>query len=110
MGIAVSFYGYVEAQEAEGLIKKIQFTAKTYATYDTSAIGMAFVYLDELPPACGDNDANRRFVISTDHALYNSVVSSALAAKASGQSIRVRYIAECNIWGNAWDFSILYVQ
>ena len=96
--------------EVTGKITKIEFAAQEFRTYSTNTVGVAFIFMDELPKACSGQSHDNRVAISTDHPLYTSVVSGSLAAKASGMDVRMLYVDECSVWNTAWDFSVMWIQ
>lgn len=87
-----------------GIVTKIRMFSNP-DKYDPSVRGFAFIYLDQLPGACGS--AERRVAISTDHPLYSSVLSIAVVSKTTGSPINLWYLDQCTLRGNAWDFSYI---
>ncbi|WP_020411139.1 hypothetical protein [Microbulbifer variabilis] len=104
-----------EIKTTSGTINKIQFMSMDLTSYSASvgenAKSIALIHMDALPASCGNANGFQRVAITSDHPSYNSVVSGALAAKASGQTVEMRYFEECTLWSNsAWDFAILTVR
>lgn len=90
-----------------GKITQVQLLGQNYSSYSTAGKAVALLYMDELPEACG-HSSYRRVGITSDHPAFQIVVSAAMAAKISGQSVQMHYIDTCTVWNsNAWDFSIL---
>lgn len=92
-----------------GLISKVQIMGVTTNPYTVSGDAIAMIYSDSLPNACASTGSNRnRVAISSNHPAFSIVVSAALAAKLSGQTVQLSYLTECTLPGNpAWDFAIL---
>lgn len=90
-----------------GVVTKIRMFSNP-DKYDPSARGYAFIYLDQLPGACGS--AEKRVAISTDHPLYPSVLSIAVVSKTTGSPIDLWYLDQCTLRGNAWDFSYIELR
>lgn len=101
--LALGFCCEVFAAKANstGVVTKIRMFS-TPDRYDPSARGLMFIYLDELPGAC--SSAEKRVAISTDHPLYSSVLSIAIVSKTTAAPIDLRYLDQCTLRGNAWDF------
>lgn len=90
-----------------GKVTQIQLLGRNYSAYSTAGDAVAMIYLDELPEACG-HSGYRRVGITSDHPAFQVVVSAAMAAKISGQSVQLHYVDSCTVWNsNAWDFAIL---
>lgn len=91
-----------------GKVTQIQLLSKNYSTYSTAGEAIAFIYSDELPPAC--SSTYRRVGITSSHPAFQVVVSAAMAAQISGQSVRIHYVDKCTVWNsNAWDFSMFWL-
>lgn len=89
-----ALYGYVTA------MKIFSFSNNPYSE---SGVAAVYIYVDTLPGACGGN-VNRIAMRST-HPSYDTLVSLATTALMSGKRVRVGYVDECTIQGNAWDYS-----
>ena len=94
--------------QTTGYISKIRTFTSGTATYNTNDIGITNIYVDSLAGACGSNE--KRVAISTDHALYESVISMALMAKASNLEIEIWHLGTCTIRSNSWDFRLIELQ
>ena len=91
-----------------GTINKVQIMGKNYQTYSTQGEAIVFIHMNALPPSCANTNGYRRIAITSDHPAFNSVLSAALAAKASGDSVQIFYLEECTLWNqNAWDFVMI---
>lgn len=97
-----------EVVQVSGKVKEVWLFSENYQTYSPSNVGLAIIYMDTLAGACGTN--YRRVAISTDHPLYQSVVSTALTAKTTDASIEIWHLDTCTIRNNAWDFGLLKLQ
>lgn len=90
-----------------GKVTQIQLMGRNYSSYNTEGDAIAFIYVDELPTACG-HEGYHRVGITSEHPAFQVVLSAAMAAKISGQAVQVHYIDTCTVWNsNAWDFAIL---
>ena len=96
---------YSDVLLVRGKINKVKVFSPTFGTYNVDDFGFAMLYMDELPVACGSNE--RRVGITTDHPLFEAVLSTALTAKATRSDVVLGYIDSCSIKNNAWDFSVL---
>lgn len=72
-----------------GTIDKIQLMGVNYKAYNTNGQAIAFIYMKTLPVSCDNGNGFRRVAITSDHPAFNAVISSALAAKAANQSVRL---------------------
>ncbi|MCE2027959.1 hypothetical protein [Sessilibacter corallicola] len=98
---------FAQTTRVTGLISDIWFFSNNFSTYNQAGdTALAVFYIDspELLPACGDGPP--RIAISTDHPLYDSVVSAALAAKISQKRVQMWHLPTCNIRENSWDFAL----
>mgnify|MGYP000592642784 CR=1 FL=1 len=64
-----------------GTVTDIRVFSLNYGTYDTGGAAMAVFYVSDMQGACGT--AEGRVGISSDHPLYQSVLSMVLAAKSN---------------------------
>jgi hypothetical protein len=96
-----------EILKVRGKITDIQMFNSNYTVYDPNGRGLVGFYMSELSPACGGGI--RRVVISSDHPLFNSVVSAALTAKAMNKEIALWHLDTCSLRGNSWDFALFQV-
>ena len=94
--------------KATGQITKIRTFAKNYTTYNINDVGLTTIYVTSLEGACGSNQS--RVVISTDHPLYQTVISKALMAKASNLTVEIWHLDTCSQRGIAWDFGLLELK
>ena len=92
-----------------GAVTDIWMFSGSYTSYNPNDIGLANIYLDsaDLEPACGVEGAPRRIAISTDHPLYNSVVSLALMAKTTGKKVQIWHLETCTLRSSSWDFGLI---
>lgn len=105
-----SVVSHAEIKSVTGIIDKVQVMGTNYQKYSTEGVAIAFIHMDELPLAC-KNTTYRRVAITSGHPAFQVVVSTALAAKAAGQSVELFYVDECTLWNNnAWDFSVITTQ
>ena len=94
-------------KQVTGKVTQIQLMSRNYSTYSTTGDAVAMIYMDELPDACG-HSGYRRVGITSDHPAFQVVLSAAMAAKISGQTVQMHYIDTCTVWNsNVWDFAIL---
>lgn len=93
---------------AIGIVKKIRVFSQNPDAYIPSQEGRAYIYVDEVPGACGSNES--RVAIGTDHPLFQSVVSLALVSKTTQTPVEIYYLDSCTMRGNAWDFSLITLQ
>jgi hypothetical protein len=93
----------------KGLVKDVWIFSKNYSTYNTNDIGLANIYVDspELGPACGVEGAPRRIAISTDHPLYQSVLSMVLTAKTTDKKVEIWHLDTCTLRSSSWDFGLI---
>jgi len=77
---------FAEIKQIKGEVTDIDLFAKTPSKYDVNDVGLAAIYINspDLLPGCG-NSGEKRVIISTDHPLYQSVISLALTAKTTGK-------------------------
>ena len=71
--------------------------------------GAVVLYMDELQPACAEGNPGR-VLISTDHPLFNAVLSTALAAKTTKDLVEIGYVDQCSTLSNAWDFQHFLIR
>ncbi|WP_157496576.1 hypothetical protein [Hahella ganghwensis] len=76
---------------------------KDIKVFEIDNVNGTFVYMDELPAACGLSNGHKRFVIKGDHPSHDPVLSIVIAAKMSGSDIRVNYKETCNDNSISWD-------
>ena len=76
-----------------------------HSKYAETGKGFAAFYIEGLTGSCGG--AEKRVGISTNHPLFNTVFSTMLAAKVSGQPVEIWHFNACTLRNNAWDFSVL---
>jgi hypothetical protein len=89
-------------------IDKVQVMGENYTSYNTSGEAIAFIHMSALPIACENTNSFRRVALTSSHPAFEVVISTALAAKASGNYIELHYLEECTLWNNnAWDFAII---
>jgi len=98
--------------KVQGKIADVYLFSDDWETYNTQDTGIAAIYMTpssgwELLPGCGTGQ--RRILISTDHPLFNSVVSTVLTAKVTGQTVELWHLTKCTIRTNAWDFGVIRV-
>lgn len=87
--------------------------AVAYKTGKVSSIKMfgniVAIYVDSIDEnACGSGQ--KRVAIKTDNPLYSVVVSSALAAKATGALVEISYYDSCNNQQGSWDFESFWIK
>lgn len=100
-----------DIKNVSGTVSKVQLMGMNYTSYNTSGNAIAFIYMEALPDSCGNPNGFKRVAITSDHPAYNAVISGALAAKASDQTVKMHYIEDCTLWNNnAWDFAIMTVK
>ena len=91
--------------KTSGYISKTRTFAKNLTSYNVNDTGLFVIYMDSLGGACGTHE--KRVAISSDHPLYQTVVSTALAAKASKAKIELWHLDTCSQRYNAWDFALI---
>lgn len=107
--IASSLDVFSETGENFGKISKIQFFTNDWGTYNEADSALAVFYMDPaLPKACDTGE--KRVAIGVNHPLYQSVVSSLLAAKISGTDVKIKYVKACTARSNSWDFGYLLLN
>jgi len=100
-----------EVIKGEGKITKVRIFANNHAVYNIDSVGFAVIYVDSLGDACeSEGGKYGRVIISTDHALYQTVVAIALTAKASRSPVNIWHLDTCSLRNNAWDFSLLELK
>lgn len=107
-GLAVACNASAATVNHTGKVTDIRVFSKNYSTYNVNDTGMAVIYVEGLAGACGT--AERRIAITTDHPLYHSVLSVALAAKMAQSDVEVVYIDSCTQRQSAWDFAVLRLK
>src|SRR5690606_24804125 len=75
-----------------GKVTEIASFPKVYGNYSNQAGGLLAIYVEGLPSGCGNGLG--RVVIGVEHPMYESVLSIALYAKASGNIVEVSYFEE----------------
>lgn len=93
-----------------GDIDNIQINGQNFDPYSPTGNAVLFIWMDELPIACGNSNGFKRMVITSDHPAYQSVLSIALTAQATQKPVTVSYIDECTQWSSAWDFATLKID
>lgn len=91
-----------------GKITDIVSFPKSYGQYSESEKGLLGIYVEGLPKACGSG--NTRVVIGVDHPIYQSVLSMALYAKASGSQVKVQYFESCTLRSDSWDLAYFVLK
>lgn len=93
-----------------GYIDEVQIMGSHYKTYSVAGHAIAFIFMSELPVACGNSSGIRRVAVGSDHPAFNVLVSTALSAKAAQQRVKLYYVNDsCSVFSSAWDFAILRV-
>ncbi len=91
-----------------GTISKVTFFGGDWGTYNESDDAVMVFYMSpSLPSPCGVSAYDGRIVIGVKHPLYDSVVSTVLAAKMSGSTVDVTYLTSCTKRYNSWDFGYI---
>jgi len=103
--LLLSFTAQAEVIKASGKVKEVWLFSKNYTTYNPNDVGLALIYMGTLTGAC--DTGYKRIAISTDHSLYQSVVSTALTAKTTGATITLWHLSTCNLRSSAWDFGLI---
>ncbi|SMF25128.1 hypothetical protein SAMN02745866_01668 [Alteromonadaceae bacterium Bs31] len=93
-----------------GKVEKINLHGDGWGTYNPNDLGVLSLHLIGMPKACGKEDGLNRVVITSDHVLFQSVVSVALAAKLSDKNVTINYLDSCNIRSGAWDFGFISIS
>lgn len=109
VALFVSLNAFSDTVAHSGKISKIMFFANDWGTYSEVDDGVMVFYMNPaLPKACetGDN----RVAIGIKHPLYQSIVSSVLAAKLAGTDVKIKYIDECTKRSNSWDFGYISLE
>lgn len=101
----ISFF--TSAGSYVGKVEKIDLHSNHWTTYNPNDLGVMSLYLVGLPKSCGDSNGLNRVVIGSDHPLFNTVFSLALAAKVSGTPIKINYLDSCETRSGAWDFGFI---
>lgn len=83
-------------------VTKVSGHTSSFTTYTESEKGVFFIFMEDLPNACGDGMG--RVAISHEHPLFETVVSVALLARTTGEPIEMAYIDKCTVRENSWDF------
>lgn len=92
----------------DGKVTKIVSFPHSYGTYSESSRGLLGIYVEGLPPGCGDGTA--RVVIGVDHPLHASVLALALTAHSTGKTVRLAYFDACTIRSESWDFAYMVLN
>ncbi len=93
-----------------GKVEKIDVHGNSWGNYNPNDLGVLSLYIEGMPKSCNDPNGNNRVVITSDHPLFNSVLSIALAAKMSGRNLYVQYLDTCNTRAGAWDFGYVSLR
>ena len=93
-----------------GKVLKIDLHNDNWGTYDVNDKGVLSLYIEGLPKSCNQSNGLNRVVITSDHALFDAVLSTALAAKLSGKKVHIQYLDTCKTRGHAWDFGFLSLR
>lgn len=104
----MSVSAFSEVTKVQGKVTNVWFFASNWSTYNAADVGLAAIYIDseDLLPGCGEG-GSERVVISTDHPLYDSVVSFALVAKTTGATVELWHLDTCSQRSNSWDFAVI---
>ena len=89
-----------------GTINRVQVMGTNYPQNNTAGEAIAFIYMDNFPISCGNAANQKRVAITSSHPAFSAVLSSALAAKATQQTVKIDYYEECTLWNKAWDFAV----
>lgn len=89
------------------------FAAIVYKTGNVTSIKMfenvVVIYVDTIDTnACVSGQ--RRVAIRNDNPIYSAVVSSALAAKATGSPVEIGYHDTCTNQAGSWDFESFWIK
>ena len=90
-----------------GKVDKIILHADEWNVYNPNDTGILSLYLVGMPKSCGSDDGLGRVVITSDHPLFQSVISLALTAKISDKNLTVHYLDTCKTRSQAWDFGLV---
>ena len=96
-----------QAGSFTGNVQKIDIHSDHWNTYDPTDLGFLSLYIEGMPVSCGQSNGLNRVVITTDHPLFESVLSVALTAKATASKLKVHYLDTCNTRDAAWDFGYI---
>lgn len=99
---------FADITQVRGEVTDIYLFTKNLAKYDVNDVGLAAIYINspDLLPGCGSS-GSKRVIISTDHPLYQSVISLALTAKTTGKKVEIWHLNTCTQRYNSWDFSLI---
>lgn len=93
-----------------GKIQKIDIHAQNWSGYNPNDLGFMSLYIEGMPKSCNQPNGMNRVVITTDHPLYDSALSVAIAAKMADKSVYVHYLETCNLRSGAWDFGYISLR
>lgn len=100
---------YAETVKVRGVVSDVMIFASDYQNYNTDDIGLANIYIDspEMTSPCTSGASSGRIAISTDHPLYDSVVSLAFVSKTTGKRVEVWHTGTCTLRSSSWDFALI---
>jgi hypothetical protein len=90
-----------------GKVQQIDLHADKWGVYNPDDKGILSLYLVGMPKSCGEEGGLNRVVITSDHPLFQSVISIALTAKISDKNLTIHYLDSCNTRSRAWDFGFV---
>ncbi len=93
-----------------GKVEKIDLHGDNWGTYSNTDIGIMSLYVEGMPKSCNQTNGKNRVVIQSNHQLFNSVLSAALAAKIADKEITIHYLNSCSIRSGAWDFGYISIK
>lgn len=88
-----------------GVVERIKTFSASPDTYNPANMGYAMIYLNGVEGACGTEE--NRVAISSDHPLFNTVVSMAMVSKATKTKVSIGHLGVCSLRTNAWDFAVI---
>ena len=107
LSIIFSSHAFGNSDGHTGKVQKIDLHGKSWQNYNPNDKGVLSLYIEGMPKSCDQTNGLGRVVIETDHPLFESVFSVALAAKLSDKNVYVHYLNSCNTRSSAWDFGFL---
>ena len=100
----------VHAGSHFGKITKFDLHSDNWSKYDVNDVGILSFYVEGLPNSCNQENGLNRVVITTEHPLFNAVLSTVISAKTLDRALYVNYLDSCKVRDRAWDFGYIGVR
>lgn len=106
LALLVANSAVAEVRSISGKVTSIVTFSKSYDTYTETSPGLTAIYVEGLPRGCGTGSGGR-VVIGVNHPVYQTALSLALTAFATGRSVSLHYLDTCKQRAGSWDFAYI---